>query len=388
MRWRTPLRAIVGVTAGTNILISLAQEWSILDVGCRLAYADSAVLTCDFVLAACALAGMSFAVSGKDPERRQRAQWIFWSSVVGLGGVFFASFAAEVHFPDPLHGYSAFLLLALPVGYVIATVRDRTFDLEFVANRAIVYGLMVLVLVSAFVFVKSALSRYVIGLGGLASSFVDLGISIIVALSVRTFESRISKAVERTLFHGKYDAMSAIARLGTEASNYEHDERLLAYVARTIATNFHARWAAVFVRTGTVYTPIALEGAAPVKDVDGDDPAFVKLRTKAGLLDLDGLQSAVADEGIIVPMTVGGRLLGAIVCGPWLNHEVYDPDERAALLALGTHVAVALFALADRARERFVGQIAAGSLGGHDARVEARRLMKMAFDAEPVKVEG
>ena len=185
--------------------------------GCRLIYADNVELACDFTGTACALLGMAFAVFGSDPERRQRARWIFWSSVVGLGRVY-ALFAAVGHFPDPANGYSAFLLLALPIGYVIATVRDRTFDVEFVANRAIVYAVMIVGLVSIFVALKGAIARYVSGLGGLASTFLDLGVSIGVALSLRTLESRIQKGVERTLFRRKYDALSALEQLGAQAS--------------------------------------------------------------------------------------------------------------------------------------------------------------------------
>ena len=388
MPLRTLLRAIVGVAAAVGTLIGLAQEWSVLGAGCRLIYADNVELACDFTGTACALLGMAFAVFGSDPERRQRARWIFWSSVVGLGGVFYALFAAVGHFPDPANGYSAFLLLALPIGYVIATVRDRTFDVEFVANRAIVYAVMIVGLVSIFVALKGAIARYVSGLGGLASTFLDLGVSIGVALSLRTLESRIQKGVERTLFRRKYDALSALEQLGAQASYYERDDVLLASVAAAIRTQFQARWVTVYVRGGTTYVPLAQEGLAPAEPLDADDPALVKLRATGELLDLDAMHSRIAADGVVVPLTVGGRLLGAIACGPRHDFEVYDPDERAALTALGVHVGVALFALADRARERFVGQVASGSLAGHDARVEARRLMKMAFEAEPVNLES
>jgi len=75
-------------------------------------------------------------------------------------------------------------------------------------------------------------------------------------------------------------------------------------------------------------------------------------------------------------MSVRGRLIGALVCGP-RPAEQYTTDERELLAHVARQVGAAIHALRSLEHEKFVDSVASGRLDAASAREQARRLQNV-----------
>jgi hypothetical protein len=340
------------------------------------------------VIVGSALLTLAFGLRDPNGENRLRAQWIFWASAIGLLGPFATAALAILNINDPSAGFADISIIAVPLGFSYATLRYRTFDIEFVLTRAIISVAVVVVLVSAFVVVKAVLKRFVISLDAHAAA-IDIGLTIALALSFREVESRIAHFVEQTVFRRKFGAIENVEQVAREATNYVDIETLLQRSVDVVSTAMGASGVAIFVHTDRNYAAVASTDASlRTRTVDADDPAFVSLRTMPVMIDLDVMQSAVAPAGILIPIAAAGRLHGALWCGPRAHGEVYDPDERTGLRHLARDIAVALVAAADRARRNFVTAVASGEIESDAVRAKALALRdRLLMGSGPAKQE-
>jgi hypothetical protein len=218
------------------------------------------------------------------------------------------------------------------MGLTYAALGRRLLDIGFVANRALIFGIVSAIVVCVFLVVEWAANEILVNASRTAGTIFSMAVALALGLSMRPIHRWADRFVDEVFFKKRHEDEAALRRFAHEAA-YITDRRTL--IERTLGeVRDHANAATVSI-------------VFPGADVDENDRAIVALRTWHKPVDLDTLDSALRGE-YAYPMMSRGRLIGALVCGPKFDGDSYAPDESAALFELAHGVGTALDLLGDR----------------------------------------
>ena len=302
-------------------------------------------------------------------ESRLRIRWVLWSTaiflliVVGLLGI------SQTRHPYLFQVIASAQWLAL-LGYFYAAFRNRLVDVSFVVNRALVYATLTALLFGAFSLLELGLHQ--LAVGEKLSWALQAGAALLFAIALSPVHRRIENRIERLFFRKQRLAISAIRDFATECAFVEQEGRLLQIAVERLVP--HCEGVAVYERSPSGYLLRASRGRASPDTIDVDDPAFVSLRARRREIDLRELGSAAGNDGLALPMAVGERLTGAVICHPRAA-EQFAPDVRAALAEAARNLGMSLYLLRFREQERLVADIAAGHIDLIGARDRATALV-------------
>jgi hypothetical protein len=306
-------------------------------------------------------------------EQRQRVHWVFWSFIISRFGVLANLLGRIVGHPLNLYGIEWLTVMVFPAGCAYAILRHKLMDINFVINRAIVYTVLTTAVVGIFLALEAVLQHFEVGRG--VSLAVEIALAVGIGLSMNTVHQRAQAAIERILFSRKHRAEAALTNLADEAAFIENSDALLRRVVKEIASSLRAKDVAIYERSdGASRLTCASDGSRLPPDADADDPAFTGLRKSHGEVDLSGLTSGLGPSGYAFPMSVRGRLFGALVCGPREDDEPYAPDERALLRHVAREVAAEIHLIRSRDLAELAQAIASGKISADAARERAREL--------------
>lgn len=318
------------------------------------------------VAAALLMAGYRTAAEAERP----RLRWMSWSSVVMVLGILLSN--------APLLGFTASDLVEILAyfiafsGLLYSVLRHRVVDMSIVINRAIVYSVTLTIVVGIFTLLESFLEK--LALSQQESLVLELAVPLIVGLSLEALRKRLERLSERLLFRQKFNDERALRAFARQCAFIEHPDHLLEQTLRELHAHTRTPAAAVYWQEQGRYRRLASSGAPMYPlHADVDDRAFVSLRAERQESDLEGLHSELGGDGLLLPMTVRGDLLGAVVTANRPG-EHYPQDERELLAHLVHEVGSALHALHARENARFVAALADGGLSGPEARQRARVL--------------
>lgn len=289
----------------------------------------------DLAIAA-AIVASALAIGASRGEERQRAVW----ALVPLG-LLFAVFAIASYFEGAQTGYNALifwiavrnmLFFVAPIGLTYAALGRRLLDVGFVANRALIFGMVSAIVVCVFLIVEWAANEFLVNASRTAGTIFSMAVALGLGLSMRPIHRWADRFVDEVFFRKRHDDEAALRRFAHEAA-YITDRTTL--IERAIGeVREHANAATVSI-------------LFPGVDVDENDRAILALRTWHKPVDLDALETAVPGE-YAFPMMSRGRLVGALVCGSKPDGESYAPDEMSALSELAHGVGTSLDLLGDR----------------------------------------
>jgi hypothetical protein len=304
---------------------------------------------------------------------RQRLRWVFWAFLISRFGVLLSLFNRLAVHPIHLSGVEWLTVMIFPLGCAYAILRHRIIDINFVLNRTLVYTILTTFVVGIFILLENALNAIAASRGvGLA---VELAAAIGLGFSFNALHKRIEGALERTLFRRKHEASLALGRLADEAAYMESPDALLQRATTEIPRAVGASGAAVYERRDGCYLRVANSGlVAPPERVDVDDLAFVRLRRQLSQVDLADISSALGPDAVVFALSVGGQLLGALVCGRRENGESYAPDEIAMLRNVTHEIGTELHAIRARETAELLRAVTAGTIDVDAARVRLARL--------------
>ncbi len=304
------------------------------------------------------------------PDQRPRLRWMFWSAVIIVLGILLSN--------EPLLG-SPLSYLARVLAYFIgfsgllySVLRHRVVDMSFVINRAIVYSATLTVVVGIFILLESFLEK--LAISEKESLALELAVPLIIGFSLEAIRKRLESISERFLFRQKFKNENALRAFARQCAYIENPDHLLEQTLRELSAHTAAPAAAFYWQERDVYRRIATSGAQsypPTASID--DRAFVALRSERSETDLEDLNSGLGNDGLLLPMTVRGDLLGAIALANRPG-EHFPPDERELLAHLVHEVGSAMHALHARENARFVSAVASGKLAGTDIAARARVL--------------
>lgn len=304
------------------------------------------------------------------PAWKPRLRWMFWSAVIIVIGILLSN--------APLLGYpysNVVEVLAYFLGFcglLYSVLRHRVVDMSFVVNRAIVYSATLTVVIGIFILLESFLEK--LALSEKESLALELAVPLIIGFTLEALRKRLEKFSERILFRQKFRNENALRAFARQCAYIENPDHLLEQTLRELTTHTNTAAAAFYWREQDTYRRIAASRATPYPATASiDDRAFVALRSDRSETDLENLCSDLGGDGLLLPMTVRGDLLGAIVLANRPG-EHFPPDERELLAHLVHEVGSALHALHARENARFVSAVAEGRLIGEELAAKARLL--------------
>ncbi len=272
---------------------------------------------------------------------------LFIATLIGLGEIAY-EFLADFGLPKPPPLLSAVCQLVLFVGYFYAFFARRLVALDFVVNRAAVFTIVVGVIAGVLALVEKLVETFALGRESVFA--VELGATLLVALSFRWLERRISDAVEHVFYRDKLRAVEALDALPDDFPFHRDRTALANHLTREVVRQLHVPSAVLYFAKGHEYVAGGAAGAdflslPPVSDTD---PAIIRLRSKHSPIDCHDFQTQLGSSGYTFPLVVLGRVTGCLYVAARTNGEAFDPDERALLTRLAREAATAILWMAER----------------------------------------
>jgi hypothetical protein len=246
-------------------------------------------------------------------------------------------------------------VVVMEIGLAYAIVFERLFDIGFFVNRAVVYGITSAIVLLAFVAIEWLAAHEAETIGHFESSAIQLGLAVVVALSLRPIHHRVDEFVDGVIFEARHRAANALKRFAEDCGEFQEADALLRTTLATLKLYGRVSECAIFLadEPGNLYAQCA-DGISTAK-LSVDDPTVVRLRTSRAPFDrISYAHLTIAD--IVFPMMRRRSLIGAIFCTLPSRSEPYSPEERDALAEVAREVGASLVALEAAAAQRLAGE--------------------------------
>jgi signal transduction histidine kinase len=219
-------------------------------------------IACGLAAAAAAAASMAVRWRRADRAERQQLKWylvVLPISLVALVAGFFASGGALNV------GLGAVAGILMPVAIGVAVLRYRLYEVDILLNRAVLYGLLTAGVAGVYVAVI-AVARAVFGLNdhGLTVQVIATAVA---AAALFPLRDRLQRRVDRLFYGDRGVPYEALARLGRRVEEAASPESALDSVVKTIADSLRLPYAALELRVGDEWRPVAAHGEAPAEMV-------------------------------------------------------------------------------------------------------------------------
>ncbi len=269
-------------------------------------------------LAASGMAALATRVTRSDDRRRLLP---VFAAVVAVG---LAVAADTLLPPDPPVGVwlLAVALPLFPAATAVSIFRYRLFDIEVLIRRTVVYALVTVTLLGAYLVTVATIGTLLRAGTGVVE---PLAATAVVAVAFAPARDAAQRAVGRLLFGNRGDPAAALSLLGQRLESSADPTRLLERAAETVAHTLRLPAVAVLAADGT---PVCAEGGVP-------------------------------GDGARLPLVVGGRVEGELRAAPRSPGEALSAADLAVLDDLARQLAVALAAVrlareVQASRERLV----------------------------------
>jgi hypothetical protein len=344
----------------------LALSYGLYVVEWQVYYASESVPTWDVIpstvipLAAFVAAGLILAknISMATPSDRQR--WRF----LAIGTL--ASFLAyAIYFvpgvPFAVGQVIGFAVVLMPICIAYAVFRLRVLDVNFVLNRALVYGTLSLGVV-AFVSILDWFFSRVVAIGRLA-----IGFELLATIGIGFLLDRINRTVERiveSVFFRRRRLAEKHLRRAASALPYATDETAIVDSLLQIPVDALDLAAAALYRRsdgGGRYEGVgtALQTTVAPPGFNRNDLLVRMLLADESMVWLDEVRSHLDVQNaaiytLAIPVSVRHELVSFTLYGAHANGAQLDPDEVELLKELAREAARAYDHVeAERARQRY-----------------------------------
>jgi len=219
-------------------------------------------------------------------------------------------------FPDELTlilvlAAAASVLTAVAIG--LAVLRYRLYDIDVLLSRAVVYGLLSVLVAGLYLSVVAVGGSFGTG-DGLT---VQLVATVLVAGVLLPVRGRLQRRVDWLFFGDRGSPYAAMARLGHQVSEATSGSPVLETVVTAVAASLRLPYAAVELLAGDDWVPGASWGRPPA-------------------------------EVAVFPLTFQRESVGRLLVGQRAPRERLSPDDERLLASLARQVAPAAHAVALR----------------------------------------
>ncbi|MGA8325944.1 MAG: hypothetical protein WB757_07680 [Candidatus Cybelea sp.] len=361
--WRRRIDPLVWIFLTISFVIYVV-EWRVFTTTGSLPAWDIVASTV-IPLAAFVFAGLILAknLATATPSNRQRLGFV-------AIGTFLSFVAYAVYFvpgvPFAVGQVVGFAVVLMPICIAYAVFRLRVLDVNFVLNRALVFGVLS-VGVIAFVSILDWFFSRVVALGRLA-----IGLELLLTIGIGFLLDRINHWVEglvETVFFRRRRIAEKQLRRAASALPYATDETAIVDGLVQVPVD------AIDLAAAALYRQAAdgarYEGVATARQTQIAPPGFTAndllvrmLLADGNIVWLDDLRSHLDAENasiytLAVPVTVRHELVSFTLYGGHANGAQLDPDEVELLEELAREAARAYDHVeAERARVRYTRLLA------------------------------
>ena len=356
-RWARRIRRIAFIAGGIAIVANLGLAVQMLSsptTPLAAQYASSASILAEVLFF---LAALWFAFAKAPVEERQRVRWVASALAVGIVGLVAEIIGSAVGISEPARDLPLILLVAMPIGCAYAILRYRLLDIAFVVNRATVFGITSLLVLSALAIVDYGLTKLLGSWLVDHGTSVQLAVALVIGIATRPLHARVDTIVDDVFFRQRHDTERALRRFANDVAFIDDANAVYRRTVQTVSVAAGLS-CTLFV---TVQREIAVAASSderhPPPAVDHNDAALVRLRATREPVDLHELDTSLAgDFGF--PMFARNRLVGVLICAGKSNGAAaYAPDELDAIGAVARAAGLALDLLRienlERELERF-----------------------------------
>jgi hypothetical protein len=178
---------------------------------------------------------------------RQQLKWFAFASAVTFTGLVLVVAPSQYGWIGPLNALVNLpILLSMPVAAGVAILRHRLYDIDFVINRTLVYGLLTALLAGIYAGVVLVLGQLFGGLGAEPPTWAVAGATLAVAALFQPARRRLQTAVDRRFNRRRHNAAKTIeaysVRLHDEIDLDTLSTELLAVVDETMEPTRVSLW--------------------------------------------------------------------------------------------------------------------------------------------------
>jgi hypothetical protein len=276
---------------------------------------------------------------------RQRVQWVGIAIAVrftamALASLPFLGFAQTQEYVQAQIVVTILANIALAYGIL----RHRVFDVGLAVNRALVYGIVSLVLLVSFGLLEWTAHHFVSFEEAEKNTLVDAGIALGLYLVFHRLRHSVEHFVERLFFHKWHANEARLRRFVQQAAHITAPPALVDACLNALQQFSGNAGAALYRLEDGRYALAGSTGLAAPQAAGIDEPLAVVLRTDQAAAVPADCESALPGA-LALPMTLRGELQGFILLGQKPNGGAYRPDEIAVLEFAAHQVGLDLQAL-------------------------------------------
>ncbi|TMD22641.1 MAG: hypothetical protein E6I99_09490 [Chloroflexi bacterium] len=223
-------------------------------------------------------------------QDRQQLKWLMAAAALLL-----VSFGLQVGVPAFQNDYLIPLVApALPIAVGIAILRYRLYDIDFIINKALVYGGLAAVITAVYVLIVINIGALI---GGSQRLWLSLLSTAVIALAFQPLRQRAQRLANRLVYGRRATPYETLSQFSEHLSETYSHEDILDRMSRILAQGTGAERAEIWVRSGqrlvlASASPPSTETVTPVAMQNGTLPQM--------------------QRDTVVPVSHQGELLGAL----------------------------------------------------------------------------
>jgi signal transduction histidine kinase len=260
---------------------------------------------------------------------RQQLKWFVSTGVLVAFAatlLFAVGARSSVLIENVLWGFLVLAACAVPASMGVAIVRYRLWDIDFLINRALVYGTLSVIVVGLYVLVVGSFGVLLQARGNVLVSLLATGL---IAVLFAPLHARLQRSVNRLIYGERDDPFAVLSRMGERLEATLVPQAVLPTIAETLAQALKLPYVAIELK---------------------QDGEFVK-EAEYG--------KHAPDAPLILPLTYGAETVGRLVTGRRSPEEEFSNSDRKLLEDLARQVGIAAHAVRlttdlQRSRERLV----------------------------------
>jgi signal transduction histidine kinase len=153
----------------------------------------------------------------------------------------------------------------LPVAIGVAVLCYRLYEIDILLNRAVLYGFLTAMVAVVYLAVVGV-ARWLFGVD--RSLALQVLATVLAAAALWPLRDRVQRRVDRLFYGDRGAPYEALARLGRRLEEAADTESALDSVVKTIADSLRLPYAAIELRLGDRWRPVAAFGAPPSRTAE------------------------------------------------------------------------------------------------------------------------
>ncbi len=299
------------------------------------------------------VAGTRSYLTSRNPTHRAQLRWIMWTAVIGAAVVIPGYVLPLLITGRPILSHPLLMigLAILPVVLAIVILRYRLFEIDVLVRRTLVYGTIVVLLGAMYLVLIQVLTLlFAIVLQRQQDLLVSFVATICLVLLSNPLRSRVQTAIDRLVYR-TIDHETLLSRMSDALAASLVLDDLAELLTRELPGVLQSDGADLLVLDPRAkYLVPVREGHLPELPVA--HPLAGYARRQVGPIVAHSLPAKLPDDvataldknnvRVLVPLTVGGELIGLYALGPKLSGGHYTRRDMHLLHILGQQAAVAV----------------------------------------------